>query len=132
MKRPVLANERLSVTICRYEPGERHKAHTDTHSRIVFFCMATTEKKAPSGVIVMRPGDTLLKTYRARHEDVFGPGGATLAALENPSYSRALASILRRSARAQTGSCGWGKRSPCLPPAFGLSTAPSRSAAPGA
>ena len=72
----------LRVAVCHYAPGERHKVHTDRHSRVSFLLRGGYREEGRSGAIRMRPGDILLKSKRAEHEDRFGDEGAYVAAIE--------------------------------------------------
>ena len=82
MKKLLLSARGLAVSVCRYAPGERHPPHTDRHSRISFLLRGGYREETSAAAIRMRPSDVLLKSSRARHEDVFGETGAILAALE--------------------------------------------------
>ncbi len=81
-KRTVMASGSLAVAICRYPPGERHGLHTDAHSRISFLLRGSYCEAGKPGSIRMGPGQVLLKSRRAKHEDVFGDHGADIAAVE--------------------------------------------------
>jgi AraC family transcriptional regulator len=81
-KRVVLASGSLAVAICRYAPGERHSLHTDTHSRVSFLLRGSYREEGKPGSIRMGPGHVLLKSRRAKHEDIFGDTGADIAAVE--------------------------------------------------
>lgn len=81
-KRVVLASGGLSVAICRYAPGERHALHTDARSRVSFLLRGSYREEGKPGSIRMGPGHVLLKSRRAKHEDVFGDCGADIAAVE--------------------------------------------------
>jgi AraC family transcriptional regulator len=82
MKKVLLSTPALSVAVCRYAPGERHGRHTDRHSRISLVLRGGYREEGAGGAIRMAPGDVLLKSSRAYHEDAFGDEGAELAALE--------------------------------------------------
>ena len=81
-KKLLIEAPNLRVAVCKYAPGERHKAHTDPHSRVSFLLRGSYHEESRSGAIRMRPGDILLKSERAEHEDRFGDGGAYVAAIE--------------------------------------------------
>jgi len=81
-KRVVLATGSLAVAICRYAAGENHGLHTDTHSRVSFLLRGGYHEESKLGSIRMAPGQVLLKSRRAKHEDVFGASGAEIAAVE--------------------------------------------------
>ncbi|MEZ6023222.1 MAG: hypothetical protein R3C16_07405 [Hyphomonadaceae bacterium] len=82
MKKVLLSAGSLAVAVCRYAPGERHGRHTDAHSRISFLLRGGYHEEGRPGAIRMRPGEVLLKSRRAMHEDVFSDDGATLLAVE--------------------------------------------------
>lgn len=81
-KRVVLTTGSLKVAISRYAPGESHGPHTDTHSRVSFLLRGGYGEEGKLGSIRMSPGHVLLKSRRAKHEDVFGACGAEIAAVE--------------------------------------------------
>jgi AraC family transcriptional regulator len=81
-KKLLMEAPNLRVAVCHYAPGERHKAHTDPHSRVSFLLRGGYHEESSSGAIRMRPGDILLKSERAEHEDRFGDEGAYVAAIE--------------------------------------------------
>lgn len=72
----------LEAAVRRYAPGERHPPHTDRWSRISFLLRGSYREETRTGTIVMRPGDTPIKSCEAVHENVFGDAGAVLVALE--------------------------------------------------
>lgn len=82
MKKTLLSTPALAVAVCRYAPGERHGRHTDRHSRISLLLRGGYREEGATGAVRMGPGDVLLKSARAYHEDVFGDEGAALVALE--------------------------------------------------
>jgi AraC-like DNA-binding protein len=82
MKKILLSTPALAVAVCRYAPGERHARHTDRHSRISLLLRGSYREEGDPGAIRMAPGDVLLKSSRAYHEDAFGDEGAELVALE--------------------------------------------------
>jgi AraC family transcriptional regulator len=82
MKKLLISAPAFAVVACRYAPGERHPPHTDGHSRISFLLRGGYREEGRSGAIRMRPGDLLLKSHRALHEDVFAAEGAVLLAVE--------------------------------------------------
>lgn len=82
VKKILLSTPALAVAVCRYAPGERHARHTDRHSRISLLLSGGYREEADAGSIRMAPGDVLLKSARAYHEDAFGDEGAELVALE--------------------------------------------------
>jgi AraC family transcriptional regulator len=82
MKRHLFAAPHLAVAVCRYQPGERHKPHADVHSRISLLLRGGYREEGRLVTITMSPGDVLLKSRRAVHEDAFSDEGATLVALE--------------------------------------------------
>ena len=82
MKKILLSTRALAVAVCRYAPGERHARHTDRHSRISLLLRGGYREEGAAGAIRMGPGDVLLKSARAYHEDEFGDEGAALVALE--------------------------------------------------
>lgn len=82
MKKILLSTPAFAVAVCRYAPGERHKRHTDRHSRVSLLLRGGYREEGGTGAIRMAPGDVLFKSARAYHEDVFGDEGAELAALE--------------------------------------------------
>ncbi|MEZ5957004.1 MAG: AraC family transcriptional regulator [Hyphomonadaceae bacterium] len=77
-----MAADGLAVAVCRYGAHERHATHTDTHSRISFLIAGGYREEGKPGQMRMRPGDVLLKSRRAKHEDEFGEDGAVIAAIE--------------------------------------------------
>lgn len=81
-KKVLLAGDGVLVAVCRYSAGERHRLHTDTHSRISFLIGGSYREEGQRGPIAMQPGHVLLKSRRAKHEDEFGPAGAEIAAVE--------------------------------------------------
>lgn len=82
MRKVLLSTPRLAAVVCTYGPGERHARHVDARSRISLLVRGSYREEADPGSITMRPGDVLLKSRRALHEDAFGDDGATLVALE--------------------------------------------------
>lgn len=82
MRKLLMWTPAMAVIASRYAPGERHPPHTDTHSRISFLLRGAYREESRAGALRMSPGDVLLKSRRARHEDVFGEAGAILVALE--------------------------------------------------
>lgn len=82
MRKVLLSTPGLAAVVCTYAAGERHDRHTDALSRISLLVRGGYREEAKSGAITMRPGDVLLKSRRAAHEDAFGEHGATLVALE--------------------------------------------------
>lgn len=81
-KKLLMEAPNLRVAVCHYAPGECHKVHTDRHSRVSFLLRGGYREEGSSGTIRMRPGDILLKSKRAEHEDRFGDEGAYVAAIE--------------------------------------------------
>jgi AraC-like DNA-binding protein len=81
-KKVLLEAPQLAVTLCVYGPGERHAPHTDSHSRVSFLMRGGYREDTRSGSIRMRPGQLLLKSCHATHEDQFGDEGASIAAIE--------------------------------------------------
>ena len=82
MKRALFSSPQLAVSVCSYAPSERHSRHADAFSRISFVIRGGYREEGRDGPVAMRPGDVLLKSRRAFHEDEFGAAGATLVALE--------------------------------------------------
>lgn len=82
MRKVLLSTPDLAAVVCTYAAGERHSRHTDALSRISLLVRGGYREEANSGAITMRPGDVLLKSRHAAHEDTFGENGATLVALE--------------------------------------------------
>lgn len=82
MRKVLLSTPRLAAVVCTYGPGERHARHADARSRISLLVRGGYREEAKPGGVTMRPGDVLLKSRRALHEDAFGETGATLVALE--------------------------------------------------
>jgi AraC family transcriptional regulator len=82
MRKVLLSTPRLTALVCTYGPGERHARHADAHSRISLLVRGAYREDADRGSITMRPGEVLMKSHRALHEDAFGDAGATLVALE--------------------------------------------------
>ncbi len=82
MRKVLLSTPQLAAVVCTYGPGERHNRHADAHSRISLLVRGGYREESRSAAITMRPGDVLLKSRRAMHEDAFGQDGATLVALE--------------------------------------------------
>ncbi len=82
MRKVLLSTPGLAAVVCTYAAGERHSRHTDALSRISLLVRGGYREETDSGAITMRPGDVLLKSRRAAHEDAFGENGATLVALE--------------------------------------------------
>ena len=78
----LIADLEKNVTISRYEPGELHPPHRDQHSRISIVLSGSLCEYGQDGAINMQPGDILIKSYRALHEDRFGQNGAVVAAIE--------------------------------------------------
>jgi AraC family transcriptional regulator len=78
----LLAAPDFAISVCRYSPGERHRSHTDRFSRIGFLIAGGYREEGAFQSIRMRPGDILLKSRRARHEDQFGESGATIVSIE--------------------------------------------------
>ena len=81
-KKVLLDAPGLAVSLCVYGPGERHGPHTDRHSRVSVLLRGSYREDARRGSVFMRPGQVLLKSCFARHEDQFGEKGASLAAIE--------------------------------------------------
>ncbi len=82
MRRTLLSTPRLAVTVRRYGAHERHPRHTDRHSRVSFVLRGGFCEEARAGALRLGPGEVLLKSRRAGHEDRFSDAGATLLALE--------------------------------------------------
>jgi AraC family transcriptional regulator len=82
MKHVLLATPQLAVAVRRYPPGERQPLHTDLHSRISFVLRGAYREDTPHQSAVIAPGEVLIKSRRAEHEDAFSGDGATLAAIE--------------------------------------------------
>jgi AraC family transcriptional regulator len=78
----LVSTPRIAVRVCRYAPGERHRRHTDPFSRISYLVRGAFTEDARSGTAMMAPGEVLLKSSAAAHENQFGPHGAVLVALE--------------------------------------------------
>jgi AraC family transcriptional regulator len=78
----LLRSPRHVVAVRRYAPGEQHRAHRDTHPRISLLLRGGYREESGAGSIRMGPGDVLLKSHEAVHEDQFGGDGAILASLE--------------------------------------------------
>lgn len=78
----LVSTPRIAVRVCRYAPGERHKRHTDPFSRISYLAQGAFTEDARFGSALMAPGEVLLKSSGAKHENQFGPHGAVLVALE--------------------------------------------------
>lgn len=72
----------FAISVCRYSPGERHGWHTDRYSRIGLVLSGGYREEGQFESILMRPGDILMKSSRAKHEDLFGDSGATIASIE--------------------------------------------------
>jgi AraC-like DNA-binding protein len=81
-KKVLLDAPHLAVSLYEYCPGERHAPHTDRHPRVSFLLRGRYREDADRGSVCMRPGDVLLKSSHAKHEDQFGAKGASLAAIE--------------------------------------------------
>lgn len=82
MRRALLTTRSLGVVASRYRPNERHGWHNDRHSRVSFLLLGAYREDGPSGSIRASPGEIVLKSSGARHEDAFGPEGALLVSLE--------------------------------------------------
>lgn len=78
----LVSTPRVTVRVCRYAPGERHKRHTDPFSRISYVLRGAFTEDVRSGSALMGPGEVLVKSSAAKHENHFGPQGAVLVALE--------------------------------------------------
>ena len=78
----LVSTPRVAVRVCRYAPGERHKRHTDPFSRISYVLRGAFTEDVRSGSALMGPGEVLVKSSAAKHENAFGPQGAVLVALE--------------------------------------------------
>lgn len=78
----LLAAPHHAVSVSRYAPGERHRAHRDRYPRISFVLRGGYREESRPGAIRMTPGDVLLKSHRALHEDQFGSDGAIVASIE--------------------------------------------------
>lgn len=78
----LVSTPRIAVRVCRYAPGERHQLHTDPFSRISYLVQGAFTEDGRSGTALMAPGEVLLKSKTAKHENQFGPRGAVLVALE--------------------------------------------------
>lgn len=78
----LVSTPRIAVRVCRYAPGERHKRHTDQFSRISYLLQGAFTEDVRSGSALMGPGEVLVKSSAAEHENQFGPQGAVLVALE--------------------------------------------------
>lgn len=78
----LVSTPRVAVRVCRYAPGERHGRHTDPFSRISYLVQGAFTEDVRSGTALMSPGEVLLKSSAAKHENQFGPRGAVLVALE--------------------------------------------------
>jgi AraC family transcriptional regulator len=104
VKKILLSTPALAVAVCRYAPGERHGRHTDRHSRISLLLRGGYREDGAAGAVRMAPGDVLLKSARAYHEDAFGDDGAELLALEfltdDPFDQQADPALWRRRADA--------------------------------
>ncbi len=104
MGRRLVEADGVAVTVCRYGPGERHPLHTDQFSRISFVLSGGYREEGAPGPICMAPGELLLKSRRALHEDVFGDEGALLVALEfqndDPFEATGTPDLLRKRADA--------------------------------
>lgn len=102
MRKILLSTPRIAAVASTYAPGERHARHADARSRISLLVRGSYREDADLGSIVMRPGDVLLKSHRALHEDAFGESGATLVALEfhesDPFDTPEASSLWRRRA----------------------------------
>lgn len=81
-KRVLLAADDVVAAMCVYAPGERHHPHTDHHSRISFLLQGGYREEGRAGALTLTPGQVLLKSRRARHEDQFGEAGAAIASIE--------------------------------------------------
>lgn len=82
MRRALLTTRAFGVTASCYGPNERQGWHTDRHSRVSFLLCGAYREDGPSGSVRASPGEIVLKSWRARHEDAFGPEGALLVSLE--------------------------------------------------
>jgi len=78
----LVSTPRIAVRVCRYAAGERHGRHTDPFSRISYLVQGAFTEDVRSGTALMSPGEVLLKSSAAKHENQFGPRGAVLVALE--------------------------------------------------
>lgn len=78
----LVSTPRIAVRVCRYAPGERHKRHTDPFSRISYLVQGAFTEEVRVGTALMSPGEVLVKSRAAKHENQFGPRGAVLVALE--------------------------------------------------
>lgn len=77
-----VANVDHKVSVAQYCPGEHHKQHCDPYSRVSILLAGSLCEEGHNGPISMQPGDILLKSNRAVHEDRFGEAGAVLASIE--------------------------------------------------
>lgn len=82
MKTLLLSSPALTVSTCRYRAGEGHPRHTDPHSRISLVLRGGYREDGRRGSVRMSPGDVLLKSRRAVHEDQFCAEVSVLLALE--------------------------------------------------
>jgi len=78
----LVSTPHIAVRVCRYAAGERHKRHTDAFSRISYLVQGAFTEEVRSGTALMGPGEVLVKSHAAEHENHFGPRGAVLVALE--------------------------------------------------
>lgn len=78
----ILAADGIVVAVSHYAPLERHAAHADRYSRISFLLEGGYREDGHTGSLRMRPGDVLIKSRRAKHEDQFSDGGARIASIE--------------------------------------------------
>jgi AraC family transcriptional regulator len=78
----LVSTPRIAVRVCRYAAGERHKRHTDPFSRISYLVQGAFTEDVRCGTALMGPGEVLVKSSAAKHENQFGPRGAVLVALE--------------------------------------------------
>jgi AraC-like DNA-binding protein len=81
-KRVLLAASDIRISVSRYSPRERHSRHTDRCSRASLLVAGGYREEGRSGPMAVRPGDILLKSRRAPHENEFGASGAMIASIE--------------------------------------------------
>jgi AraC family transcriptional regulator len=92
--RTLLIEERgLAVTLARYAGGEAQPRHRDRRSRISLLLRGGFREDGPGGSTTASPGNVLIKSHTAWHEDVFAPGGAVLLSVELDSRDSLLASV---------------------------------------
>lgn len=89
----------LAVSLARYAGGASQARHRDRRSRISLLLRGGFREEGPGGTVVASPGNVLIKSNAALHEDVFGPDGATLLSMEFDADDGLLSCIAEKSWR---------------------------------